>query len=283
MSTKNMLEQLQQMQQRLGLLSGVTAIRDIGMTGKLFQDNSTRELIKAAQLARSSMSLPNSEMLRVAQSATSGLTGYRGLLDSTRIASQLATSNDFMKASQFAKTWGNGTFQDYVGKSSFLSMGDALKSMQHLSDKSLFASVSSTAESWRKLTEAFSGFQHLRNLASTAGLVGQSYQNMMRAYGMANLASEFVSFDEWPEEITVNEDDSISIGEITVDAIEVRNAITQVVDATEQQHLQKLEEQVAELVKQSKQQLSPRLQVILIPLIFGIFFAFFNPIAEILV
>lgn len=283
MSIKNTFEQFQQMQQRLGLLSGVNAVRDLGAIGKLFQDNPVSEMIKAAQLARSNMSLPDTEMLRAAQAATSGLAGYRGLLDSARMASQLAASNDFMKVSQFAKAWGNGALQDYVKKSPFTSMNDALQSMQHLSDKSLLASVSSTSESWRKLTEAFSGFQHLHDLAATAGLVGQSYQNMMRVYGMANLANELVSFEEWPDEIEVNDDDSISIGEVTVGGIEVRNAITQVVGATEQQHLQKLEEQLSELVKQSRQQLPPMLQAILIPLIFGIFFAFFNPVAESLV
>lgn len=222
------------------------------------------------------------ELLALQQKLLGPALAFAGIHNdgATRAAALAASSlagfphGQAMKAAQLASAFDT---------SKFGSVSDVLKSMQQLPDHSLLASISSMPESLRKMTEALShsnfDFQHLHGLATTASLAGQSYQAMMRSYGMDTLADRLSSFD-WPDSITVNDDDSITVDESTIGSIEVRNAITQVSDAVTHQRLQKLEEQLIEFVEQSKQQLSPALQAIFIPLVLSLFFAFFNPVAE---
>lgn len=241
--------------------------------------------IKASALAAFS----ESETLRASQLAAARLTAELSVSEAMKKAAfdtsafkDIFSHGEAIKAAPFTTAGLSDTMKAAFDIAAFGSVGNVMKSMERLSDSSLLASIGYASDSLRKMTEAFSGSQHLQNLTVTAGLSGQAYQDMIRAYGMDTLADRLSAFD-WPDSITVNDDDSITVDESTISSIEVRKAITQVADAVTHQHQQKLEEQLAELIEQSKKQLSPALQIILIPLIFILFSAFLNPAIEFVV
>lgn len=240
-----------------------------------FQRNNDLAL-KASALAAFS----DSEMLRASHLAATRLTAASNISEAMKKAAfnmnafkDISSYGESLKAAQFATAGLNGTAKSALDAATSGSIANILKSVERLSDSSLLASIGYASDSLRKMTEAFSGSQHLQNLTVTAGLPGRAYQDMIRAYGMDTLADKLSEFD-WLDNITVNDDDSITVDESTIGSIEVRQAITQVADAVTHQHQKKVEEQLAELVEQSKKQFSPALQVILIPLIFILFSAF---------
>lgn len=254
----------------------------------VFQDN---ESIKAAHIAATKAAFDtsafqglfsHSDAMKAAQREVFGMNDAMKAAFDTSSFSGVFSHGEAIKAAQFATAGLSDAMKAAFNTTAFDSVGEVLRSMGQLSDSSLLKTISCVPDSLRKMIEVFSGSQHLHNLTATVGLSRQAYQDMIRAYGMDTLADSLSEFD-WPDSITVNDDDSITVDESIIGSIEVRQAITQVADAVTRQHQKKVKEQLAELVEQSKKQLSPTLQAILIPLIFILLSAFLNPAIEFVV
>ena len=240
--------------------------------------------IKTSALAAFS----ESATLRVSQFAAARLTAELSVSEAMKKAAfdtsafrDIFSHDEAIKAAQFTTAGLSDTMKAAFDIAAFVSVGDVMKSMERLSDSSLLASIGYASDSLRKMTEAFSGSQHLQNLTVTAGLSGQVYQDMIRAYGMDTLGDRLSAFD-WPDNITVNDDDSITVNESTIGSAVLRGAITQATESATRQDFQELETQVAELVEQIRKQpnANPVIQQILITVVIGIFFAFFNSAAD---
>lgn len=248
-----------------------------------FQRNNDLAL-KASALAAFS----DSEMLRASQLAAARLTAVSSISEAMKKAAfnmnafkDVFSYGESIRAAQYATAGLHGTVKSALDAATSGSIANILKSVERLSDSSLLASIGYASDSLRKMTEAFSGSQHLQNLTVTAGLPGQAYQDMIRAYGMDTLADKLSAFD-WPDNITINDDDSITLNESTIGSAVLRGAITQATESATRQDFQELETQVAELIEQIRKQpnANPIIQQVLIAFVVGIFFAFFNSAAD---
>jgi len=257
-----------------------------------FQRNNDMAL-KASALAAFS----DSEMLRASQLAAARLTAVSSISEAMKKAAfnmnafkDISSYGESIRAAQLATAGLNGTVKSTLDAATSGSIANILKSVERFSDSSLLKSISHVPDSLRKMTEAFSGSQHLQNLTVTTGLSGQAYQDMIRAYGMDTLADRFASFD-WPDNVTLNDDDSITVDEHTIGSIEVSQAISQVVDAVTQQHPQKIEEQLNKIFEQleknhqqtdeqAKKQPNPYMVALWIPLILMLLAPIYNAIIE---
>ncbi len=272
-------------------MNSINRLQELGVIGSAFRTSSLHdEVMKAAQLATATAGVAaifrENDAMRTAQLTAARLAVFqenhahiaamKSAFDVSAIQG-LFSHSEAMKLAQHEMFGMNAAMKAALNVSAFGSVADVLKSMKQLPDPSLLSSISTTSDALRKMTGIFSGSQHLHDLAKTANLVGQSYQAMMRSYGMDTLADKLSSFD-WPASITVNDDDSITVDESTIGSDVLKEAITQATVHVTRQDVQELENQVVELVEQIRKQpnSNPVIQQVLIPLIIGIFFAFFN-------
>lgn len=293
------LDKLQFLQKSLGGLAEinpVSRLQELGLMGSAFKVNSLHdEAMKAAQLATAGLTatLQGRDAMMATQLASARLAAFQdnASLNAAHLAATKAafdtsafqglfSHNEAMKALQREVIVMNGAMKAALDTAVFGSMADVLKSMKQLPDQSLLASIGATSDSLRKMTEVFSGSQHLHNLTATVGLSGQAYQDMIRAYGMDTIADRLSAFD-WPDNITVNDDDSITIDESIIGSIEVRGAITQVVDTVTHQHLQELEVLLTQILDAVNKQKDPVIKQLLMPFFLGLFFLLATPVADV--
>lgn len=151
---------------------------------------------KAAALA----AFPESAALRTSQLAA-GLTAdfnvseaMKAVLD-TSAFKDIISQGAAIKSAQLTMAGLSDTMKAAFDVTAFGSIGGVLRSMEQLSNSSLLASICATPDPLRKMTEAFSGFQHLHDFGKSFSFEAPSYQTIIRAYGMDTLADRFASFD----------------------------------------------------------------------------------------
>ena len=160
---------------------------------------------------------------------------------------------------------------------------DFLNSIATLGNRDLLVSINSTANSFRRIVDSYSGIEALSTLAKSE-LIGVTYQEIANSYGMKNLAELIGSLD-WPEEIFINDDATVIADDVTINQFDLHRAINQFVSSytTESSQLENIEGLLIEFLNEFKSQPSLFKQNI-IPFFIGFVFlvlaAFANPIAE---
>ena len=179
---------------------------------------------------------------------TTGIAERFKELEESMSASRLAASPTFFSE--------NGTLASLATRMAHHSVGGLLIPLNKIPSHSLLGLISSATDTASKLSD--------------------SYQQIIRSYGMQNLADHLSSF-EWPDEVTVNEDDTVTIDESTIGGEIVRQAVIEVSDTATQNRLKNLELVLEEFIKN---QPNPLVQQIVIPFIISFIILVLTPIAD---
>jgi hypothetical protein len=146
----------------------------------VFQDN---EGIKAAHIAATKAAfdtsafqglLSHSDVMKAAQREVLGMNDAMKAAFDTSAFSGVFSHGEAIKAAQFAAAGLSDAMKAAFDTAAFGSVGEVLRSIGQLSDSSLLKTISYVPDSLRKMTEAFSGSQHLHNLTATVGLSGRN-------------------------------------------------------------------------------------------------------------